>query len=84
MHVHKLYVQNAFLHGVLKEEIFVGPPTGLNVGNAKVCCINKQAPMEWNKEFNNFIQGLGFKQSECENVCMLEIKMEGLYIYFYM
>jgi hypothetical protein len=50
----QLDAQNAFLHGVLKEEIFMRPPTGLNVGNDKVCCLNKtlyglkQAPMEWN------------------------------------
>jgi hypothetical protein len=49
--------RNAFLHGVSKEEIFMRPPTGLNIGNDKVCRLNKtlyglkQAPVEWNKEF---------------------------------
>jgi hypothetical protein len=41
MHAHQLDVQNAFLHGVLKEEIFMRPPTGLNIGNGRVCHLNK-------------------------------------------
>jgi hypothetical protein len=60
MHAHQLDVQNAFLHRVLKKEIFMRPPTGLNIGN-DVCRLNntlyglKQAPMEWNKEFNCYV-----------------------------
>ncbi|PNF15497.1 hypothetical protein B7P43_G17001 [Cryptotermes secundus] len=86
MHSHQLDVQNAFLHGVLKEEIFMRPPTGLNIGNDKVCRLNKtlyglkQAPMEWNKEFNNYVQGLGFKQSEYDK-CLYVRNKDGKPIY---
>lgn len=86
MHAHQLDVQNAFLHGVLKEEIFMRPPTGLNIGDDRVCRLNKtlyclkQAPMEWNKKFNTYVQGLGFKQSEYDK-CLYVSNQDGKPVY---
>jgi hypothetical protein len=46
------------------------PPTAINTGNDQVCLLNKtlygqkQAPIEWNNEFNSYVQGMGFKHSE--------------------
>jgi hypothetical protein len=67
---------------VLKEEIFMRPPIGLSIGNDKVCHLNKtfyslkQAPMEWNKEFNSYVLGLGFKQSEYDK-CLCVNNQDG-------
>jgi hypothetical protein len=61
-------------------------PTGLNIGNDKVCHLNKtlyglkQAPMEWNKEFNSFVQCLGFKQSEYDK-CLYVRNQDGKRVY---
>jgi hypothetical protein len=66
------------------------PPIGLSIGNDKVCRLNKtlyglkQAPMECNKEFNSYVQGLGFKQSEYDKCLYVSNQDEKpIYILLY-
>lgn len=69
----QLDVKNAFLHGSIKEEIYIKVPDGLKIEQTckepMVCKLNKslyglkQAPMEWNSRFDTFIQAKDFKQT---------------------
>lgn len=64
----QLDVKNAFLNGILKEEIYMNPPEGMHVKSGLVCKLNrtlyglKQAPAEWNRRFDGFILKLGFSR----------------------
>lgn len=75
MFVSQLDVKNAFLNGVLREEIYMCPPEGLEVPNDSVCKLKrtlyglKQAPMEWNARFDEFVKRLGFQQCSADK-CM--------------
>ena len=68
--IHHLYVKMAFLHGVLKEEVYVTQPEGFEIkGEAdKVYKLRKalyglrQAPRAWNVKLNEILRGLGFKR----------------------
>ncbi|GKD22240.1 retrovirus-related pol polyprotein from transposon TNT 1-94 [Tanacetum coccineum] len=69
--LHKLDVNNAFLHGFVDEEIYMKPPEGYTkAGVGQVCRLNKslyglkQAFMQWNHELSNFLVSLGFVQSK--------------------
>ncbi|PNF40933.1 hypothetical protein B7P43_G14838 [Cryptotermes secundus] len=83
-YIHQLVVKNAFLNGLLKEEIYLEAPEILNVENG-VCKVRKksygpkQAPMEWNSRYDSYVKELGFKQCRTDrclyvgnfdNVCM--------------
>ena len=76
----QLDVRNAFLNGVLTEEIFMWPSEGSNIEKGKVCRLKKtlyglkQAPMEWNRRFDDFIKGtLNFVQCESDK-CLYILK----------
>ena len=66
--IHHLDVKTAFLHGDLKEEVFVCQPQGYVVKGQenKVYKLRKalyglrQAPRAWNEKLNNVLGGLGF------------------------
>lgn len=63
-------VKTAFLHGKLKEDIFMYQPEGFNDGTGRVCKLNKsiyglkQAPKIWNKEFSKFLKSLGLDNTD--------------------
>lgn len=68
---HQLDVKTAFLHGLLKEEIYMSLPEGvINEDKGKACKLIKslyglkQAPRCWNQEFNHYILKLGFTRSK--------------------
>ncbi|KAI5728895.1 hypothetical protein M8J77_025006 [Diaphorina citri] len=73
LYAEQLDVKNAFLHGSIKEDIYMTLPDGLNDEHARknsmVCKLNKtlyglkQAPMEWNAKFDSYVKAKGFKQT---------------------
>lgn len=67
--IHQLDVKTAFLHGELKEEIYMAIPEGVPVEGGKVCKLLKslyglkQAPRCWNEKFNGSLVKLGYRRS---------------------
>ena len=72
--LHHLDVQNAFLHGVLEEEIYMKQPPGFEDKNAPshVCRLDKalyglkQAPRAWYSRLSQKLQALGFVPSKSD------------------
>lgn len=68
--VEQLDVNNAFLHGYLKDEVYMKAPDGYAVPANKVCKLIrslyglKQAGREWNSELIAHLSSIGFIQSQ--------------------
>ncbi|XP_022008266.1 uncharacterized mitochondrial protein AtMg00810-like [Helianthus annuus] len=72
--LYQLDVNNAFLYGNLREEVYMSLPEGLNVEKQnKVCKLNKslyglkQAPRMWNERLVQVLTKLDFVQSKCDH-----------------
>lgn len=67
-------VKTVFLHGFLKEEVFVEQPQGFEVHDPKthVCRLKKalyglkQAPRAWYAHIDSFLMKLGFTKSNAD------------------
>lgn len=72
-HVEQMDVKSAFLNGVLKEEIYIQQPEGLEDGTSRVYRLKKalyglkQAPRVWNNEIGGFLIQCGFTKSSCDD-----------------
>ena len=72
--VHHLDVKTAFLHGELKEEVYVSQPEGFEIKGKedKVYKLKKalyglrQAPRAWNIKLNRILQEFGFTRCSKE------------------
>ena len=73
MEIAQFDVKTAFLHGELKEEIFMDQPEGFEDGSDRVCFLKKglyglkQSPRAWNQKFDNFLKTHGLKRSEADH-----------------
>ena len=68
--IHQMDVHNAFLHGDLKEEVYMRLPPGFTHSDpTKVCRLRKslyglrQSPRCWNEKLTNSLTEYGFQQS---------------------
>ena len=67
-------VKTAFLHGAIKEEVYVEQPLGFKVQDqhTHVCRLNKalyglkQAPKAWYERIDSYLMKLGFTRSNVD------------------
>ncbi|KAI5335767.1 hypothetical protein L3X38_025901 [Prunus dulcis] len=81
--LHQLDVKNAFLHGILQEEVYMSQPQGFvdPLYPHHVCRLDKslyalkQALRAWNERFTSYIPCIGFRTSEVDP--SLFVKQDG-------
>ncbi|KAD4178302.1 hypothetical protein E3N88_26893 [Mikania micrantha] len=86
--VHHLDVKSAFLHGELKEEVFVSQPEGFAVkgGEQKVYKLAKalyglkQAPRAWNTKLDGVLRDCGFQRCKLEQAVYTKRTSDGLLV----
>jgi hypothetical protein len=74
-HLRQLDIQNAFLHGVLKEEVFMRQPPGFEDSTYSdyLCRLDKalyglkQAPRAWHARLSSVLTDLGFTASTADS-----------------
>ena len=74
MLIHQMDVVSAFLNGKLDEEIYMEQPDGYVVAGKEnlVCKLKKslyglkQSPWCWYSAFKDYLESMGFKQSEAD------------------
>eukprot|EP00253_Pinus_taeda_P003201 PITA_03201 len=70
--LHQMDVKTAFLHGSIKEEVYVEQPKGFEIHNREshICRLKKalyglkQAPRAWYEGIDSYLMKLGFTESE--------------------
>jgi hypothetical protein len=85
----QLDVKTAFLHGDLKEEIYMTQPDGYKVAGKEdwVCKLSKslyglkQSPRQWYKRFDKFMYDQKFRRSKYDHCVYLRRLQDGSYIY---
>lgn len=73
--IHQLDVKNSFLHGEIKETVYMYQSLGFRDSKHPdhVCHLRKslyglkQAPRAWYKRFTNYTSSIGFYQSKCDH-----------------
>ncbi|KAJ0598803.1 putative RNA-directed DNA polymerase [Helianthus annuus] len=78
--LHQFDVKNAFLHGELKEEVYMEAPPGFTktFKNKEVCRLKrtlyglKQSPRAWFGRFTLTMKGYGFQQSNSDHTLFLK------------
>ncbi|KAI3703311.1 hypothetical protein L1987_73276 [Smallanthus sonchifolius] len=80
--LHQFDVKNAFLHGDLKEEVYMSAPPGFaeNFKGKEVCLLKKslyglkQSPRAWFGKFTLAMRDYGYKQSNADHTLFLKQK----------
>lgn len=83
--LHQFDVKNAFLHGDLKEEVYMEIPPGLKDSSStgKVCKLKKalyslkQSPRAWFERFSRAMQRFGYKQSQADHTLFIKHHSQG-------
>lgn len=89
--LHQFDVTTAFLYGSVQEELYMKQPEGFQDGTKRVCKLKqslyglKQAPRCWNTCIAEYLQKIGFQQSEADPCLYTRIKGKakvfvGLYV----
>lgn len=70
LEIEQMVVKTTFLHGELKEAVYMTQPEGFDNGDKNQVCLLlkslyglKQAPRQWNIRFDEFIKSIGYSQS---------------------
>jgi hypothetical protein len=79
-------VKNAFLHGDLKEDVYMDPPPGISEyeGSTQVCKLRKalyglkQSPRAWFGRFTQVMKKFGYTQSNSDHTLFIKHKMGKL------
>ena len=85
LEIEQLDVKTAFLHGDLKEEIYMEQPEGFKVkGSEKLVCRLrkslyglKQAPRQWYKKFESFMMDHAFHKTQADHCVFVKNYPEG-------
>jgi hypothetical protein len=83
--IHQLDVKNAFLHGDLKEELYIQQPTGFEQPGKEnqICKLKKamyglkQGSRAWNSKLNSVLTKIGFTRSQTDP-CVYTKRAGGL------
>jgi hypothetical protein len=85
--IHQLDVKNAFLHGDLKEEVYIKLPTGMTSTLPNTVCKLKrslyglkQAPRVWFEKFRATLIGFSFIQSSYDPSLFIQRTSKGIVI----
>lgn len=84
--VRQLDVVTAFLHGELKEEIYMLQPEAFNDGTGRVCKLNKalyglkQAGRSWYEKLHNVLEQAEMERCEADQCVYVKITNEGILI----
>jgi histone deacetylase 1/2 len=88
--VHQLDVNNAFLHGVLDEQVYARQPAGFNTNPDLVCRLSKslyglkQAPRAWYMRLASFLGSMGFRPTRSDSsLFVLRQGKESVYLLLY-
>ena len=83
LHLHQLDVDSAFLYADLDEDVYLTPPSGMEIQREGFCLKLlkslhglKQAPRNWNKNIVDHIKSLGFRQCVADN-CLFVKRVGG-------
>jgi hypothetical protein len=81
--ISQMDVKNAFLHGDLKEEVYMYPPPRVEVPPGYVCHLRcalyglKQAPRAWFQRFNSVITAAGLTPSDHDPTLFIHTSSHG-------
>jgi hypothetical protein len=88
--VHQLDVNNAFLHGVLDEEVYARQPPGFTTNPDLVCHLSKslyglkQAPRAWYMRLASFLGTMGSKLTRSDSsLFVLRCGRDSVYLLLY-